>query len=737
MAERRNSWRALVGALALASLMMLVVAVVRAFDPDETINVADLAAVLIAATVAATAVFTWSRLPRQLASALGPAQASKAAEVLVGLIRKQWEAEARHRSLDDPQPIPVCWKLTGNEAVMSQGRLVATQTNLTFDGRSDDIVAIAGQFRGLSRCRLVITGEPGMGKTTLAVQLLLQLLATRTQDQLATRQGKVLPIPVLLPLSGWDLNVHPRLQEWLVDRLAKDYPALSAPELGSGAVGALVAGGYILPVLDGLDEIAQHARPKVIKALNASLGSGDQLIMTSRTAEFTKAIAGAGRPLNGAAVIVPTRLSPQDAAAYLRACLPRLPSESWCKVLAALENRSSAALAETAATPLGLWLIRTVYADSGADPAELTGPLGIDRASLRAHLLDQLIPALIRTRTPSTDRSGHFRPRRRRDPDATRRHLTYLAQAFPPAITCDIAWWRIAASVPQIRHITGLVGGVVAATLGGVGAGLALGIAYGLVHGLVAALTFGLVFGLAVGIGHTCWADEEPGHANLRLRGRMRLLAQSVRRCKVASSVTRLKVMLPAALALGLTAFVTTGFEVGVATGLVAGPTFALTVEVAVGVVVWAEKPTLTSVSTAISSWKSDRTLTLMRGVPFGIPFGLACCYMVGLSSGLASGLTIGVATGLVFGVSAGLVFGLLMGRHHAWLVGVIASCYLALRGELPWRIMSFLDDAHRLGLLRAVGPIYQFRHADLHDHLAAVPSGGLLPETVGHPSER
>jgi hypothetical protein len=32
---------------------------------------------------------------------------------------------------------------------------------------------------------------------------------------------------------------------------------------------------------------------------------------------------------------------------------------------------------------------------------------------------------------------------------------------------------------------------------------------------------------------------------------------------------------------------------------------------------------------------------------------------------------------------------------------------------------MPFLDHAHRLGLLRAVGPVYQFRHAALHDHLA------------------
>jgi hypothetical protein len=32
---------------------------------------------------------------------------------------------------------------------------------------------------------------------------------------------------------------------------------------------------------------------------------------------------------------------------------------------------------------------------------------------------------------------------------------------------------------------------------------------------------------------------------------------------------------------------------------------------------------------------------------------------------------------------------------------------------------MGFLDDAHRLGLLRTAGSVYQFRHAELQDHLA------------------
>jgi hypothetical protein len=32
--------------------------------------------------------------------------------------------------------------------------------------------------------------------------------------------------------------------------------------------------------------------------------------------------------------------------------------------------------------------------------------------------------------------------------------------------------------------------------------------------------------------------------------------------------------------------------------------------------------------------------------------------------------------------------------------------------------MMDFLDDAHRLGLLRTAGAVYQFRHAELQDHL-------------------
>ncbi|MEU4423769.1 hypothetical protein AB0F81_24325 [Actinoplanes sp. NPDC024001] len=57
--------------------------------------------------------------------------------------------------------------------------------------------------------------------------------------------------------------------------------------------------------------------------------------------------------------------------------------------------------------------------------------------------------------------------------------------------------------------------------------------------------------------------------------------------------------------------------------------------------------------------------------------------------------------------------------HSRAWWVGWLTSRMQAARGRLPRDLVVFLDDAHRLGLLRAVGPVYQFRHADFQDHLA------------------
>lgn len=44
------------------------------------------------------------------------------------------------------------------------------------------------------------------------------------------------------------------------------------------------------------------------------------------------------------------------------------------------------------------------------------------------------------------------------------------------------------------------------------------------------------------------------------------------------------------------------------------------------------------------------------------------------------------------------------------------------MAGQLPWRLPTFLRDAYDHGVLRQVGPLYQFRHDRLRHYLAGPP---------------
>ncbi|WP_344592027.1 NACHT domain-containing protein [Actinomadura vinacea] len=655
-------WPWAVAGAGLAGLvLLLVVTAVPLGGKDGLQTSADTGQVtglLIAAGTAAAMLAGWAlRTSRATRAVAATGAVTQAKDVLAEVVAEQWQHEARLRSLDDPDPIPVRWRTpeqppTAATALMDhpaniEPAGVSAAGGVWWTASSADIGALADRFRRTRRRRLVILGGPGTGKTTLAMQLLLHLLATRAPEE---------PVPVLLPVAGWDTEEHPRLHDWLSNRLARDHPALRSADLGIDAVRAMTARGHILAVLDGLDELPPPAQSKVIIALNRSLGGDDQLILTSRTTEFTTAVTAAGNVITSAAVLEPRPLDPAAAAEYLTRCLPPHPGSVWQDILAALRitlppdqalpgsaaSGPVAALADVAATPLGLWLLRTVYIAPGANLSELADSVRFpDSAALRAHLFDHLIGALIATREPSKNSADPFRPRRRHDPAQVQRWLGYLAHHLSgrfatadggPGVR-DFAWWRLAATTltsVRIRLTAGIaVGLTVGFTIWLTGVltnglkdrfaiGLKDGFAFGLTDGFAVAaayqasygLTVGLTVGFAVILRASYWPQDAPGFVHLRLRGRVMLFARIIPRK-------------------------------GVATALVVWPAFGLTV-------------------------------------------------------------------------------GLTVGRHHAWPAYLIATFWLAQRRRLPLRLMVFLDDAHRLGLLRAVGPIYQFRHAELQDHLTA-----------------
>jgi hypothetical protein len=240
--------------------------------------------------------------------------------------------------------------------------------------------------------------------------------------------------------------------------------------------------------------------------------------------------------------------------------------------------------------------------------------------------------------------------------------------------------------------------------------GLAIGPAIGLVGGLTFGLTLGPVFGLMSGPTVRRWLTDEPAYANLQLTQRVTLLTR------------RLVVGLAVGLVVGTAVGVAVGLVVGLPAGLIGG----LAIGLVGGLTGWVGIPDkIDWASGPQSTHTATRTLTVLQlclGVLVaGLAVGLAGWLTAGLTVRLMTGLTAGVAGGLAASLTGGLAArraGRLVIRSGAWLTYLPAVCRLAACGKLPFRLMAFLDDAYRLGLLRTVGPAYQFRHAEFQDHL-------------------
>jgi hypothetical protein len=81
------------------------------------------------------------------------------------------------------------------------------------------------------------------------------------------------------------------------------------------------------------------------------------------------------------------------------------------------------------------------------------------------------------------------------------------------------------------------------------------------------------------------------------------------------------------------------------------------------------------------------------------------------------AGVLATVTTTLTFGATTGLVIAAASTRYGVFAVTVGVS---AARGDLPWRLMRFLHDAHvNRGVLRSNGESYQFRHERLRHRIA------------------
>lgn len=359
----------------------------------------------------------------------------RAADALAEAVRSQWAAEAQLRRLQDPEPLSVRWSRVGPPLADHQGNI---RRGLLPPPREGDqqLGRVVEAFAAVPSRRLVVLGGPGAGKSILAVQFVLGMLAARQPGG---------PVPVLFPLAGW----NPRaltLRAWLAERLAAEYRTLAAPS-GDGTLARdLLDAGLVLPVLDGFDELPPPAHGEAMRRLNAELDERLPVLLTCRTTAWTRAVQ-AGDVLTAAEVVELRRLDFGTARTYLeRTARPDgRGSTSWTPVLQAPPGP----LTEVLGTPLMVALARTVYGDTPRDPAELLDATRFPTAeSIEEHLLDAFVPAAFGDAPGSTWR-----------PDAAHRWLRRLARDLDghdrQRGTWRLAWWEVPDAMPGALRVTG------------------------------------------------------------------------------------------------------------------------------------------------------------------------------------------------------------------------------------------------------------------------------------------
>jgi eukaryotic-like serine/threonine-protein kinase len=185
---------------------------------------------------------------------------------------------------------------------------------------------------------LLILGEPGCGKTTLLLELTRDLIERAKRDETH-------PIPVVFTLSSWTLKQQP-IASWLVEELILKY------QVPRSLAQRWVKTDQILPLLDGLDEVAPNQRAACIEALNGYRSTHGLLptVICSRSAEY---LSQKTRVLLRTAVVVQP-LTPEQIEVYLKSAKQQLAS-----VREAL--RTDGVLQEMVATPLMLSIVALAY----------------------------------------------------------------------------------------------------------------------------------------------------------------------------------------------------------------------------------------------------------------------------------------------------------------------------------------------------------------------------------------
>ncbi|MEU9155837.1 NACHT domain-containing protein [Streptomyces sp. NPDC048417] len=630
------------------------------------------------------------------------------ADQLAEFVRQRRQDEETQLGIRDPQLLPVRWEPPDDKALArDHPELVwedAREGNLS--GGLDGIAAFYGS---IPSGRLVVLGRAGSGKSVLGMQFVLQWLKRRPRGA---------PVPEIFSLASWNPEAEP-LNERLSHQLGRDQPWLTAVASDGGMTLAekLVSAGLILPVLDGFDEIPRSLRGAALRQLSET---SMPFVLTSRYGQYKNAVRGRG--LHKAAVVRLVDLPPADSVTYLRFSSPPDAKSAWDPVLADMDANPYGPLRQALSTPLMVALAAAVHGERGTsgpdallDAAEFPTP---DR--LEQHLLTAFLPSVYR------------RPAQAR---RAQRWLTYLAHDLEQRKTHNLAWWELGTTLPLrqrtavIAFLAGLSFAVVTAignipvdlvaTSHGLGFAVRRGLVVGSLHGLLLGAAFGFIYHRASG---NDLLKPSPIEITLRRDAQRQLGEKLLSRITIGSLVALAGAV--AIVAVDRSVVPWLGLDDGLGGGLVSAAQFPLIVGLGTGLVLgitaWLEATVDVNKSVScVGLLRMNRRNVHAHILVWALVFGFIAWFSGSFTETPLRSIQLGLVFGIEGAFAGGLGYGLCLTAWGQWVA--LARVWLPLTGRLPWRLVTFLEDACDRRALRRAGAVYQFRHGRLQEQLTAL----------------
>ncbi|MGW3037120.1 NACHT domain-containing protein [Streptomyces sp. NPDC001178] len=599
-----------------------------------------------------------------------PVTAEEAASALARKVAKETKSENSSRGLLSERRMAVRWRRRpGSE------RISRLSAELPDDGVLNQLTgAVARHAREGELCRLVVTGDPGAGKTALAMVATMELA-----------EQAVPTVPVLFPFSAWD--PARRLVDWMTDELTTAHAVVADKPHGRRIAEELVR-HHVLPVLDGLDEVSDPAA--ALRRIEEEL-EGRSFVLTCRTDSFAE--LDGGRTLNEVLVVQLQPLRADEARSVLQTSAR--PSHA-APLISVLDAEPTGPVARALQTPFMLSLALKL---GGSLPAELltaTGPEAEER--IKRYLLGAFIT---RAYGPSSY-----------DVDEARGHLAFLARHVDPA-TGRLAWWRLHSAVPRAVFLTLAV---VNAAIACSGAAIVMFSLFrrpwwGLWIGLGAALIGAFVVELV--------PPDDPRRAKPRLRSVRPPTTHALQRVLGFGAVGGAACAVIVWLLYEKPQYVVIG-------GVLSGITFA-------AARYFSEPSDPMEAVTPVALLRSDRSMVLYSWLVGAIPGALTGAY---LGASLKSGRRtpqlddvslidkLPIAVEALMGAAGGALLsatglGMMAIGSSSWGRFVATRGWLALHGRTPLRLVAFVEDARKRGVLRQMNGYYEFSHRQLQRHLA------------------